>query len=648
MTDTPPPRRPDATRWRAGGRLRRLLQLWLTGGVAAVAVTAASALGWLEPIQVRTLDLLQRLGGQRFPPEVVIVAIDEAAFERLGARQPIPRDYLASILRGLDRSGAAVIGLDITLSVATTPPEDEALAKAIRDLTAGPKSHPRLVLVETRVPESGPLADPALLGAVPRGSDQVPVDDDGAIRRLAPSIPFPGGAPRPALAVAVLARVLADDPGATAVSPALPGDLARYPYFHGGVWAPGGGPPTLLRPDELWRINFVGPAGSFLAIPSDAVAEMGAPAAPPVADDNPLRDRIVLVGATFGDSHDFFQTPLGRLAGVEIHANAVHMLATRSLIRPAGWLASLVIQLAVVAVAGLLLTWRRPLAGTVAAVGFTLVVGVPASYLAFHGGGYAVDFLLPILVTCLTGLGAEGLARRRVRDSFGRYVGRDVMNQVLAENPTLQGARREVSVLVSDLRGFTTLSETMPAEQVAAHLNEYFPAMIEAIFAERGMINDFIGDGILAVFGAPLPDADHAWRAARAAMGMQAALERLNQEWARRGVPTLRMGIGIHTGVVFAGNVGGRDRIKYTVVGDTVNVTARLEGVNKELGTTTLITAETREAIGDRVETRYRGAVPVKGRAEPLQVYELLAVHPGGWLPEVTAAAGGQADGRQR
>ena len=219
---------------------------------------------------------------------------------------------------------------------------------------------------------------------------------------------------------------------------------------------------------------------------------------------------------------------------------------------------------------------------------------MPASYLAFHGGGYAVDFLLPVVVTCLTGIGAEALARRRIRDSFGRYVGRDVMEQVLAENPTLQGSRREVSVLVSDLRGFTTLSETMPAERVAAHLNEYFPAMIDAIFAERGMINDFIGDGILAVFGAPLPDADHAWRAARAAMGMQAALERLNREWAARGVPTLRMGIGIHTGTVFAGNVGGPGRIKYTVIGDTVNVTARLEGVNKDLGTTALITAETR------------------------------------------------------
>jgi adenylate cyclase len=642
MTDSPaPPRSTPASR-RSSGRLRRLCQLWLTGGVAAVAVTAASALGWLEPVQIRTLDLLQRLGGQRFPPEVVIVAIDEAAFEKLGARQPIPRGYLASILRGLDRSGAAVVGLDITLSVSTTPAEDGALARAIRELgDAGRGNSHRLVLVDGRIPESGPLADPALRETVPRGSDQVPIDDDGVIRRFAPFIPSTDGAPRPSFALAVLAHLLADDPGAAAVSPALPGDLARYPYWQAGAWTPGGGPPTPLRADELWRINFVGPAGSFLAIPSDAVAELGGPEAPPVAEDNPIRGRVALVGATFGDSRDFFQTPIGRLAGVEVHANVVHMLATRSLIRPAGRLVGLSIQLSVVAVAGLVLTWLRPLAGTMVAVGLTLVAGVPASYLAFHGGGYAVDFLLPILVTCLTGIGAEGLARRRFRDSFGRYVGRDVMDQVLAENPTLQGARREVSVLVSDLRGFTTLSEAMPAEQVAAHLNEYFPAMIDAIFAERGMINDFIGDGILAVFGAPLPDAAHARRAARAAMGMQAALERLNHEWVRRGVPTLRMGIGIHTGVVFAGNVGGPGRIKYTVIGDTVNVTARLEGVNKELGTTTLITAETRDAIGDRVDTRYRGEVPVKGRAEPLRVYELVAVHPDGSDRGAPAGAAG-------
>jgi adenylate cyclase len=590
-------------------------------------VTGASAVGWLESLQVRTLDLIQQLGGQRFPPEVVVVAIDDAAFEKLGARQPIPRAYLARVLRGLERSGAAAIGLDIALSVATAPEDDALVARAIGDLAGSPKRRSRVVLVDARRPESGPLADPAFLAAPLRGSDRVPVDDDGVIRRVAMLVPYAGRPPMPAFALAVLGGLSSADfaPGSVAAD-GVPDDLARYPRWGSRGWASAGGPSVPLRAGELWRINFVGPSGSFLTIPSDALAELGEPGAPPVAEDNPLRGRIALVGATFAESRDFFQTPVGRLAGVEVHAHVVHMLATRSLIRPAGWAAGLALQLVVVGLTALLLTWLRPLAGTLAALALTLAVGAPASYLAFHGGGYAVDFFLPVVATCLTGIGAQALARRRFRDAFGRYVGRDVMNEVLAEDPTLEGARREVSVLVSDLRGFTTLSETMPAEQVAAHLNEYFPAMIDAIFAERGMVNDFIGDGILAVFGAPLPDDDHAWRAARAALAMQAALERLNAEWATRGVATLRMGIGIHTGVVFAGNVGGPSRIKYTVVGDTVNVTARLEGLNKELGTTTLITAEVERALGDRAETRYRGEAPVKGRAEPLRVYELLAL----------------------
>src|SRR5215831_12522895 len=299
MTETPAPPPFTRTPRRDRGRLRRLLQLWLTGAAAALVVTAASALGWLEPIQVRTLDLLQRLGGQRFPPEVVIVAIDEAAFEKLGARQPISRAYLANVLRGLGRSGAAVIGLDITLSVPTTPSEDGALARAIHELAgvAGQR-RARLVLVDARAPESGSLADRALLAAVARGSDQMPIDDDGTIRRFAPLVPTAGGAPRPAFPLAVLAR-LADagaEPEAAPASPGLPDDLARYPYWRAGRWRPVGGPATMLVPEELWRINFVGPGGSFLAIPSDAVAELGEADAPPVAEDNPLSGRIVLVG----------------------------------------------------------------------------------------------------------------------------------------------------------------------------------------------------------------------------------------------------------------------------------------------------------------------------------------------------------------
>ncbi|MGH7267518.1 MAG: CHASE2 domain-containing protein [Candidatus Rokuibacteriota bacterium] len=608
--------------WRR--RRRRVLTLWAAGLGATLLVTGASSLGHLEPLQAATLDLLQRVGAQQFPPEVVIVAIDDAAFERFGERQPIPRGYLARVVRGAQRSGAAVIGLDVNLRVATAPAEDGGLAAVLLERRGDGPS--RVVLANARLPDSGPLADPAVREAIVTASDRVPVDRDGVIRRAAFVVPHPSAGSMPAFALALVAAIDGTNPPALLERATRDADgRISPPVWRAGTWQLRG-PALGLRPGERWRINFVGPANSFLTIPSDAVAALAEPEAQ-VATDNALRGRIVIVGATFQESRDFFQTPHGRLAGVEIHANIAHMLATRRLIRPAGWLASLGIQVAAVLASAVILTLLRPVPGSLLAVALTLLVAVPASYVALHGLGHAVDFVLPVLVTCVVGLTAHGLARRRLRDSFERYVGRDVLAQVLAEDVKLRGDRREVSILVSDIRGFTTLSEKLPVEAVAAQLNEYFPAMVDAIFAQRGTVDDFIGDGILAVFGAPLPDPDHAGQAARAAVAMQAALEQLNRRWEARGLPVLRMGIGIHTGVVFAGNVGSPDRVKYTVIGDPVNVTARLEGLNKDLETAILLTEEARTALGDRAETRYRGEITVKGRSEALRVHELVAIH---------------------
>jgi adenylate cyclase len=404
------------------------------------------------------------------------------------------------------------------------------------------------------------------------------------------------------------------------------GGLPHLPAWRPGEgWVAGPEPPLAFRSGEFHRINFVGPAGSFLTIPSEAIVHLGGSAAG-IASDNPLRGRIVLVGGTFRESRDFFQTPHGLMPGVEVHANLVHMLVTRSFIVPSGWAASLLFQAAAVFLAGLILVKLRPLAGTLVCIGGAALVGLPASYVAFYRGGYWVDFLLPVLATCLLGVGTHALERRRLQDSFGRYVSREVMAQVLDDAPSLRGERREVSVLFSDLRGFTSLSERLPPETIAAHLNEYFDAMTKAIFAHKGMINDFIGDAVMAIFGAPLAEPNHVLHAVQSALAMDQALQALNRQWERHGLPSLRMGIGIHTGEVFAGNVGGTERFKYTVIGDAVNVAARLESLNKELGTTILITEETRTVLGDRAEVKDWGERSVKGRDKPLHVFEILSL----------------------
>jgi adenylate cyclase len=604
-----------------GSRRTRLLRLWAVGGVASLLVTGISALGYLEPLQVHAQDLLLALRGQTTAGEVVLVGIDDDAFARLGYRQPLPREYLARLVRGLGRSGAAVVGLDISLATPTTPAEDAALAGVIRELATHGVS--RVVLAETRAPEAGPLADPALRQVVVRGAAEVPVDRDGVIRRAAFAIAQGDGTAAPAFSLAVVGRMGGMDQGA--LDAVVRGERGAPPL---PAWrragAPGdGASPVPLRAGELVRINFVGPARSFLTVPSDAVAALAEPAAD-VAEDNPFRGRVVLVGGTFRESREFYPTPFGPMPGVEVHANLVHMLATRSFVRPARWGLGVALQLGLVLLAGLAFLWLRPLAGTLVSVAATLVVAVPASYYIFHARGHSVDFVLPVLTTCLMGAGTEWLGRRRLRQAFGRYVSPEVLARVLADAPSLGGERRRVTMLCSDLRGFTALAEDRPAEAVAAQLSEYFDAMTRAILAHGGMVNDFVGDAIMATFGAPVADSDHAGHAVQSAVAMERALAELNRRWEAAGVPALRMGVAVHTGEVFVGNVGGPVHLKYAVVGDPVNVAARLEGLNKDLGTTILVSEETRALLGERVTVRDRGTIAVRGRTQPLRVYEVL------------------------
>jgi len=595
--------------------------MWAVGLLASVLVSAASSLGYLEGWQAHALDLLQRLQGRRLPHDVVLVGIDEAAFEGLGRRQPIARDYLARVVRGVAKSGAAALGIDITLATPTTPEADAALAAAIRDFADGGLS--RVVLLGPLAPGAGPLGEATLGPHVVLASPSVPADDDGFIRRIDPVLPGPGGRPAPTLGLAIAARLAGLDGPALDEALATGRPLALARVHSSGALVPDQSRPVVARAGLEWPINYVGPAGSFLTIPSDVMAAVGDAEGEPAAD-NPLRGRAVLVGGTFADSRDFYPTPHGLMAGVEVHASVVHMLNTRRFIQPSNWLAGFGINAAVVLVAGVVLLALRPLTGTLVCVLGSLVVGVPAALLAFDRGGYWIDFVLPVAATSLMGLGSDALDRRRFRDSFARYLSRDVMARVLTDAPSLRGEHREVSILFSDLRGFTTLSEQMEPEKIAAHLNEYFDEMTKAIFAHRGMINDFVGDAVMAVFGAPVGDPEHAWHAVQSAVAMDRALDALNRRWAAAGLPRLRMGIGIHTGSVFAGNIGGRDRIKYTVIGDPVNVASRVEGLNKDLGTTILVTEETLAAAGDRVRVRDCGPQAVKGRVEKVRVFEVL------------------------
>ncbi len=617
--------RPGGWREPAARRVGRALAL---GVAVSVGVTVVSRVGVLAGWETRAVDAFLFLRDRVPAPEIVIVAIDDEAFREMGERQPLSRRYLADLGEFLLQSGARVVAFDVVFEAPTDPSEDAALvAMSRRWEREGANAlvfSARAVAREGGTPERYalvPAFSPDLKGFL--GFPNAPVDD-GVVRRMAPVYPSTQGGFIPAFSVAVLAayakqtpdglmRALGGQPGARFMLPARgsAGAISEEPIPIASL----AGPP--------WRVDYVGPKGTFTMFPSGPLVRLVRSGARP-DPDNPFRGKIVLVGATFADSRDAYWTPLFSLMpGVEIQANMVQTLLARRVGQPPHWALNLAVLIGTCLTVAVLSVWLRPIWVAAVTVGLVVVFAL-ASYGVYVRGGYWLDFVAPLAGMVAYLQGSRLLARRRLRSAFGQFVSPEVMDRVLQEGAALGGELRTVSVLMSDLRGFTTLSEKLPPDRISEIMNEYFTAMVEVILAHKGMINDFIGDGILAVYGAPADDPEHAWHAVTTALEMHQALRRLNQRWEAGGGSPLAMGVAVNSGEVFAGNLGSPRRKKYTVLGDTVNTVARVEGLNRELATAILISGATLAAVKDRVVVRERGAVPVKGRAQPVEVFELL------------------------
>jgi|GEM_PF-1161056 len=221
----------------------------------------------------------------------------------------------------------------------------------------------------------------------------------------------------------------------------------------------------------------------------------------------------------------------------------------------------------------------------------------------------------------------DGLKERdKLRTTFGKYMTQTVMDHLLAGKVALGGESITVTILFSDIRSFTSISEKMDAQSLVGLLNEYFTEMVSIVMEEDGVVDKYIGDAIMAVFGAPVNKPDDAIRAVRAAVRMREALAHLNVRLAERGVPELKTGIGIHTGEVVAGNIGSEARMEYTVIGDAVNLASRLESSTKEMGVNVLISDETYELVKDVTVARPLREITVKGRVKPVLAYEVTAI----------------------
>jgi adenylate cyclase len=354
----------------------------------------------------------------------------------------------------------------------------------------------------------------------------------------------------------------------------------------------------------------------------------------PLVDPAAFKDKIVVIGTTAAGLRDLFTVPFaeGSMPGMQVHANVVDNLLSQRFMRPAG----AGVNLLVLAGCALAVGMAGAAAGVWPLAGFALLVtsAIGGSSVLLMARGVWLDVAVPLLTVAVAAFGGtayqyfvEGREKRAVQRTFSRFVSKDVYEQLVADPASARvgGARREMSVLFADIRGFTTFTERGRPEEVVAQLNAYFSRMVDVVFAHRGTIDKFVGDMVMALFGAPVADPDHADHAVQAALGMLSALAGLNAGWAAEGKPPLEIGIGVNSGDMVAGIIGSDTVMSYTVIGDAVNLGSRLESLNKEYGTRLIISGATRARLKGRYDMKPLGAVTVKGKSEPVDIFEVLA-----------------------
>jgi adenylate cyclase len=319
------------------------------------------------------------------------------------------------------------------------------------------------------------------------------------------------------------------------------------------------------------------------------------------------------------------------MPGIQVHAAVADDILSNRFLASSGH----GVRVASVVAAGLLVGLVATLLPAWWATGGALVFIAAFGWIStrLFASGYWLNLSQPVLASSAALFGGvayqyfvEGREKRRMKRLFGQYVSKDVYEELVA-NPGLArlgGHRRDMTVLFSDIRGFTTLSETGKPEDIVQTLNEYFTRMVDLVFLHKGTLDKFVGDMVMALFGAPLSDPQHADHAVETALDMVAELGKLNQKWKADGRPELDIGIGINTGPMIAGNIGSDAIMSYTVIGDAVNLGSRLESLNKQYGTRIIISDDTRQQLTGHYLFRPLGDVVVKGKTKAVAIFEVV------------------------
>jgi adenylate cyclase len=639
----------------------------------------------MRNLEAKTLDLRFHLREKKNPnTPIVLVLIDDQSIAALG-RWPWSRSRFAELVRRLKAAGAKVIALDLlfiepevnpvrdtlqsvrsllesiqlpqldvfrqklleleettdpdrqfatalseagnvllpfsfvfasaeNLSPSLNPPPDFVSGSAYRAVHHRGSATPYLPLVAVKI-----LYPLAQLGeqAVALGHVNVAFDTDGTPRYDYPVVQYQGEY-YPSLALQIARLYLGFTPEEMQI------------HFGEGIQLGN----LFIPTDESMRmlVNYYGPRGTFPSISAVDVLQDRFP-------DSTFRDKIVLIGAAAIGLGDTFGTPFSTaLPGVERHANlTATILQNDFLVQPHS---PVLIDLFCIALIAFLLGGLSPKLPSFWGNIFALSLGglfVGLNVLTFVRAGLWIGLFFPLLAIGLNQIAltayrllTEERQKRTIRRAFQYYLHPAVIDQV-AQNPqllTLGGEEKELTVLFSDIRRFSAISERLCPQELVKLLNEYLTTMTQLVLDNSGLLDKYIGDAIMAVYGAPLPMDDHAYHACHTALQMMTALRSLQKRWEEKGFPVIDIGIGINTGRMVVGNMGSAIRFDYTVIGDEVNLGSRLEGVNKEFGTHIIISESTWEQVSERLVTRELDIIQVKGKTKPTRIFEVLGFPP--------------------
>ena len=622
-------------------RLRRFWRFALVVSVAFGCSEAMTRLGWMDSLENVYYDYWHQYAGKRRDAAyVAVVAVDEQTLDEykddpLAFWQP----HFARAMETLTRAGVKVIGLDYLYQVSAEdwlkkldlPGTDTSRSydSPFRAQLAAGNKILITQLIELASGEGRLLLPPRdHLYLLPQGTNDLGIanlnpDEDNSVRRFLPVFDPDPGKPAMGFATQLALRAAGLDPTLTEW------DIA-------GVKLPREARPRL--------IGYVGPPGTIPTVSMSKLLKADALSDPEVQQ---LKGRVVIIAANDRGTQDRHPSPYSRaifskqgeqMIGGEIHANIVETVLSGHYPRRLPLAAESIYVLALVVIAAWLYLRLHPASGLAAALALGLLCLVPGWFM------FLDDWLLPVgrtqlalgigfLTTLGLRLTGEERERARLKKMFGRYVSDDVVKVLTeGERPDLAGESVHVSVLFSDIRNFTTISEKLDAHEVVEMLNAYFSRTTEPILVEGGMVNKFIGDAVMAIFGSPVRHPDHARRALRAALQMAKEAEDFKQ-WMRerfpgRGLPEFGIGIGVHSGDAVIGDIGSVKRTEFTAIGDTVNAASRLEGITKEMQCVLVASKATVDDAGEGVITGKQETVKVKGKDEPIEVFEILGLNP--------------------